>query len=92
MKKIYISKFFSFIAGVGNNADNFFSQIPYLREFWQKIRNGPNGILRDPGDTGSWKKLEAEISCQAHFKIFCCWDVLCLSCYMTGLVYIFGNS
>ena len=27
---------------------------------FEKIRNGPNGILRGPGDTDLWKKLEVE--------------------------------
>ncbi len=27
---------------------------------FEKIWDGPNGVLRGPGDTDSWKKLEAE--------------------------------
>jgi hypothetical protein len=27
----------------------------------EKIRNGPNGTLRGPGDTDLWKKPEVEI-------------------------------
>jgi hypothetical protein len=32
----------------------------YLREFSQKIWDGPNGLLRGPGDTDLWKKIVAE--------------------------------
>ncbi len=28
---------------------------------FEKIQNGPNGILRGPGDTDLWKKPEVEI-------------------------------
>ncbi len=31
---------------------------------FEKIQNGPNGILGDLGDTDSWKKLRSKISCQ----------------------------
>ncbi len=27
-------------------------------QIFEKIRNGPNGVLRGPGDTDLWKKLE----------------------------------
>ncbi len=40
-----------------------------LRKFLKKIRNGPYGVLRGPGDTDSWKKnLKLKISYQTPFK------------------------
>jgi hypothetical protein len=48
MKKLSISKIFSFIAGV-----------EYLRKFLYKIQNGSHEIL-GPRETDSWKKPEAE--------------------------------
>jgi hypothetical protein len=35
---------------------------------FEKIRNGPNGILRGPRDTVYEKNLKAKISCQIPFK------------------------
>ncbi len=35
---------------------------------FEKIRNGPKGILLGPGDTDSWKNLKSKISCQTPFK------------------------
>ncbi len=40
---MYISKFFSSIAGVVNSADKIFSQIS--PRIFEKILNNPNGIL-----------------------------------------------
>jgi hypothetical protein len=48
MKKIPILNFFSFIAGVVDMETQIFVK------FW----NGPNGILRGPGETDSWKNLK----------------------------------
>ena len=61
-KSIYTSKFSSFIAGVVDTADP---------RIFEKIRNGPNGTLRGPGDTNLYKKLEAQISCQSPFNSDC---------------------
>ncbi len=52
--KNYTSKFFSFIAGVVDTADKHSFAI--ISANFQKIWNGPNGILRGPGDTDFWKK------------------------------------
>jgi hypothetical protein len=38
-----------------------------LRIF-EKIRNGPKGILMGPRDTDLWKKVKSKISCQTSFK------------------------
>ncbi len=39
---------------------------------FEKIRNDPNGIVRDPGDIEIWKKTwSRKISCQTPFKFFC---------------------
>ncbi len=57
MKKIYTSKFSSFIAGVVDTADIDSRISPRI---FEKIRNGPNGTLRGRGDTDLWKKLEAQ--------------------------------
>ncbi len=46
-----------FIAGV-NDTEIFIRE--YLREFSQKIQNGPNGILGGLEDTDSWKKPKVE--------------------------------
>ncbi len=35
---------------------------------FEKIQNGPNGILGGLGDTDSGKNLKTKISCQAPFK------------------------
>jgi hypothetical protein len=35
---------------------------------FEKIRNGPNGILRGPRDTDLWKNLKAKVSCQTPFR------------------------
>ncbi len=37
-------------------------------QIFEKIWNGPNGILRGPWDTDLWKKLKAKISCQTPFN------------------------
>ncbi len=58
MKKKFISKFFSFFAGVVDTADNIRSRIS--PRIFEKIRNGPNGILRGSGDTDLWKKSDVE--------------------------------
>jgi hypothetical protein len=55
---MYTSKFFSFIASVVDTADSFHSR--KSPQIFDKIRNGPNGTLRGPGDTDSWNILEAE--------------------------------
>jgi hypothetical protein len=54
------------------------------RRIYEKSRNDPNGLLRGPGDTDSWKKkLRSKISCQTPFKqdrlrkkIFFSWKAL----------------
>ncbi len=57
-KNLYL-KIFLFIAGLVDTADKHsFANIS--TNFPQKIWNGPNGILRGPEKTDSWKKLKAE--------------------------------
>ncbi len=57
MQKNFISKFFSFFAGVVDTADKHSRISPRI---FEKIWNGPNGILRGPGDTDLWKKSYVE--------------------------------
>ncbi len=58
MKKMYTSKFSSFIAGVVDTADkHWFANITAI---FEKIWNGPTGTLRGLGDTDLWKKLEVQ--------------------------------
>jgi hypothetical protein len=40
----------------------------WSRRSFEKSRNDPNGLLRGPGDTDSWKKLRSKISFQTPFK------------------------
>jgi hypothetical protein len=49
MKKIYTSKFFSFIVGVVDTADKHSFAI--ISANFRKIRKDPNVILWGPGDT-----------------------------------------
>ncbi len=58
MIKIYTSTFFSFIAGVVDNADKHSFVI--TPRIFEKIWNNPNGIFRGPRDTDLWKKPEVE--------------------------------
>ncbi len=58
MKKKFFSTFFSFFAGVVDTADKHSFVI--ISEIFKKIWNGPNGILRGPGDTDLWKKTDVE--------------------------------
>ncbi len=58
MKKIYTSKFSSFIAGVVDTADKH--RFANITANFRKILNGPNGTLRGPGDTDLWNKPEAQ--------------------------------
>ncbi len=42
---------------------------------FEKSRNDPNGMLKGPGDTDSWKKkLKPKISCQTPFKFTECFS------------------
>ncbi len=50
-------RFFPFIAGVVDTGDQ-----PLLSNIFLKTLNGPNGILRGPGETYSWKSLKSKIS------------------------------
>jgi hypothetical protein len=58
MKKNFISKFFSFFAGVVDIADKH--SFANISANFRKIRNGPNGILRGPGDIDLGKKSDVE--------------------------------
>ncbi len=40
-----------------------------LRKCSQKIRNGPNSILRGLGETDSWKKQKSKIPWHCPFKV-----------------------
>ncbi len=42
----------------------------YIREFSQKIRNNPNGILGGQGETDLWKKPEVENLVSDSLRIF----------------------
>ncbi len=55
MRKKFILKFFSFFAGVVTPLINIHSRISSW--IFEKIWNGPNGILRGLGDTDLWKKI-----------------------------------
>ncbi len=58
MKKKFISKFFSIFAGVVDTADKH--SFANISANFEKIWNGPNGILRGPGDTDLWKKSDVK--------------------------------
>jgi hypothetical protein len=56
MKKKFILKFFSFFAGVVDTADKH--SFANISANFRK--NGPNVILRGPGDNDFWKKSDVE--------------------------------
>ncbi len=58
MEKNFISKYFSFFAGVVDMLINIHSRMS--PRIFEKILNGPNGILMGPGDTDLWKKSDVE--------------------------------
>ncbi len=60
MKKKFISKLFSFFAGDVDTADTVNIHLRISPQIFKKIWNGPNGILRGPGDTDLWKKSDVE--------------------------------
>ncbi len=45
---------------------------------FEKIRNGPNGILRGLGETDSWRKPEVKILWHCPFKMVRTWTTLSL--------------
>ncbi len=46
---------------INDTGDKFFAGVVDTAEqFFEKIQNGPNGILGGLGDTDSWKKPEVE--------------------------------
>ncbi len=54
-----IEGFFPFATGVNDDTGG----APWavnISGIFEKIRNGPNGILRGSGETDSWKKPEVE--------------------------------
>ncbi len=59
---LVISPWQGLIVGVLDTTEQFIDGVvrKYLREFSQKIQNGPNRILGGLGETDSWKKPEVE--------------------------------
>ncbi len=54
-----------FVSGVVDTAEQFIAGVVDIhsrlsRRIFEKSRNDPNGILRGPGYTDSWKKTEVE--------------------------------
>ncbi len=64
-----------------------------LLELWisprifEKIKNGPNGILRGLRESDSWKILESKISWHCHFNVIfifmASWSLLCFTTFCT---------
>ncbi len=80
-----------FIAGVVDTADKHSFAI-ISAKFWKKIWNDPNGMIRGPGDTDSWKKLKLKISCQTLFNVyFVCmyWFCMALAKSKSGCAHLF---
>ncbi len=42
---------------------------PASPRIFEKIRNGPDGIIRDPVETDSWKNLKLKITSQTPFTV-----------------------
>ncbi len=72
-----------FINGINDTGDHWKSPVsltPLINihsrispRIFEKIRNGPKGILMGPGDTDSWKNLKSKISCQTPlYKYILC--------------------
>ncbi len=67
-----------FVSGVVDTAEQFITSVVDTADkhsfaiisanFFEKSLNDPNGILRGPGDTHSWKKMKSKIMCQTPFK------------------------
>jgi hypothetical protein len=68
MKKVFISKFFSFFAGVVSTADKQSFIRDYLREFSKKFKMILMGYSGARGTLICEKNLKSKISCQTPFN------------------------
>ncbi len=78
LKKCYLKIFLFFSPVSLTLLINIHSRIS--PRIFEKIQNGPNGILRGPRDTDLWKNLKAKISCQTPFAVREIPPVLVQSC------------
>jgi hypothetical protein len=60
-------KIFSFATGVNNTGGA--PSAANISANFRKNSNGPNGILRGLGETGSWKNQKSKISWHYPFKV-----------------------